>query len=495
MHAYEKLTNLFSEQAHLNHALAICQWDEAVMMPEGGGEARAKAMASFRSLTHRLLTDPKIGELLNQAQAENLPSPWEHANLKWMHITYKKACCLPNDLVKHMTFTYIQAEQAWRQLRKENNWAKFAPYLEANIKIAREVAQIKANTFNVEPYDALIDDFAPGVNQALINPIFKRLKEFLPNFIQQVIAQQQTPRAIEGRFPIEKQKKLGMEIMRSIGFDFQHGRLDVSHHPFCGGVPQDVRITTRYLDDEFISAIMGICHETGHAMYERGLPAEWLEQPVGESLGMAMHESQSLLFEMQACRSNEFCSYLAKRAQHYFDDNPVLAADNLYRTFTHVKPGLIRVDADEVCYPLHIILRYEIEQQLIADTLQVRDLPEIWNTKMQTYLGLGTKGNDKDGVMQDVHWPAGLFGYFPSYTLGAIIAAQLFQAACTAIPDIHSHLKMGQFTTLLDWLRANVHSKGRLLHFNDLLQQATGKPLSADFFIRHLQKRYLSHIS
>ena len=377
-------------------------------------------------------------------------------------------------------------------MRHDNNWQDFAPLLDENLQLVRESAQIRAEILGKSAYDILLDDFSPGLSQQVIDPIFDELKSFLPGFIPQVLQrqQQQPSIALEGSFAIAKQKAVGLELMQAIGFNFEHGRLDESHHPFCGGVPQDVRITTRYKETEFITAAMGICHETGHAMYEMGLPKEWLSQPVGEALGMSIHESQSLLIEMQACRSLPFMQFLAPIVTKHFGEHPGFTPENLHRIYTRVKPGYIRVDADELTYPLHIILRYELEKQLIAGDLRVADLPDAWDSYMQQFLGLSTKDNYHDGVMQDVHWPAGLFGYFPAYTLGALVAAQLFATAQQQSSEIPQGLATGDFTRLFIWLRENIHSKGSLFNFDELLTQATGESLNPKYYIEHVTRRY-----
>jgi carboxypeptidase Taq len=490
MKAYQKLESVFRQLAHLKHVGAICHWDEAVMMPPGGGEARAQALAGLETLQHQLLVEPHVKQWLAEAKTEDLSSQWQQANLRWMEREYLQAACLPAELVERSRFAFIRCEQAWRTLRAENNWKDFLPLLSDNVALLQEIAAHRSSVFGVDPYDSLIEQFSPGLSQAVIDPIFAELKQFLPGFIQQVMASQTAPLPMTGHFPIEKQRQLGLQLMRTIGFDFNHGRLDVSHHPFCGGVPQDVRITTRYTENEFISASMGICHETGHALYERGLPADWLSQPVGEALGMAMHESQSLLIEMQACRSREFMQFLSPLVTQYFGEQRHGSPDHLYRHYIYVKPGLIRVDADEVCYPLHIVLRYELEKQLISGAIACRDLPELWHEAMQRFFGLDTRGDDRNGVMQDVHWPSGAFGYFPAYTIGAMIAAQLFQTALSRHPEIPAELSQGRFHTLVNWLRENIHSRGRLLPMNELLRQATGQPLTVKFFLQHLQGRY-----
>lgn len=490
MQAYRHLEKTFRQLAHLNHVRAICHWDEAVMMPPGGGEARAQALAGLQVLEHQLLVDPKVKQWLEEAKISQWEFEWQPVNLQWMEDQYLKASCIPEDLVRRAHFAFISCEQAWRTLRAENNWPDFLPLLEENLALTREIAAIKAAVFGVNPYDSLIQDYSPGLTQAMIDPIFEELQLFLPEFIAKVIDRQVQPQSIAGHFPIEKQKQLGLQLMRAIGFDFNHGRLDVSHHPFCGGVPQDVRITTRYSETEFVSASMGVCHETGHALYEMGLPVKWLDQPIGQALGMALHESQSLLIEMQACRSREFMQFLSPLVCEYFGENPHYSPENLYQFYTHVKPGLIRVDADEVSYPLHIILRYELEKKLIAGTINCADIPGVWNEYMQKFFGLSTQNDYRNGPMQDVHWPSGAFGYFPAYTIGAIIAAQLYQAAKNKHPEISIELSQGNFKTLVQWLRAHIHSQGRFLPMDKLLEKTCGKPLQVQSFISHLQQRY-----
>ena len=283
--------------------------------------------------------------------------------------------------------------------------------------------------------------------------------------------------------------------MKILGFDFDRGRFDVSHHPFCGGIPDDTRITTRYEDDGFFESLLAICHETGHALYQQGLPIDHRNQPVGDALGAVVHESQSLLLELQVCSSREFMAFLAPLVRDAFGRDaadPAWSADNLYRHATHVERSLIRVYADEITYPLHVILRYEIEQQFISGALAVKDLPEAWNAAMVRYLGRSTEGDFANGCMQDVHWFAGLFGYFPTYTLGALAAAQWYATAKQADPAIPDGVARGDMQPLLAWLRHNIHGQGRRLTLQPLLGEVTGATLDSGFFRRHLQARYLS---
>jgi carboxypeptidase Taq len=493
MKAYQALKELFEKLSHLEHLQAIATWDEAVMMPSGGGNARGRALSTLKSTTHELLTQERTAELLADAKHEKLGDSWDIANLRWMERAYTNASCLPSNLIKSITEKSIEAEQAWRSLRAENNWKDFSPYLENTFKLVKESATIRAEKFSKTPYDIMLDDFSPGIDQQFIDPIFSQLKKTLSPLIEQIIEKQKTTHSIplSGTFPIEQQRQLGLELMQAIGFDFNRGRLDVSHHPFCGGVPEDVRITTRYTDNEFVSSAMGTCHETGHAKYEQGLPKTWIDQPVGRIHCMTMHESQSLLIEMQACRSIPFMSFVTPLVKRHFGEQEAFTAENLYRLYTTVEPGLIRVDADEVTYPLHVIIRYELEKALFADSLTIADLPDAWNEKMQQYLGLSTLNNDENGVMQDVHWPSGAFGYFPSYTLGSLTAAQLFQAAIKSNAAITEQLAFGNFSPLYEWLQSNVHSHASSKSFSNLMVDATGEALNPNYFIEHVKTRYL----
>ena len=496
MSSYQNLADHFKKISQLEHVQAITQWDEAAMMPVGGGEARSEAMATLGVVIHELKTDPKIGEWLDKAVDEELDAP-QTASVREMAREHREATCLTPELVGELGRASSRCEQAWRQLRSENNWQDMEPLLTNVVSLVREEAAMRSVSTGMSLYDAMLDVYEPDMTCEKLDVLFARLKQFLPDFVGEVLQQQASDPVISvgSSFPIEKQKEVGMIIMKTLGFDFDHGRLDISHHPFCGGVPDDVRITTRYFDDTFVQSLMGVIHETGHALYEQGLPEAWRDFPVGRALSSGTHESQSLLMEMQACRSHEFLQYMTPIAQKVFlgheSNDPAWSVDNLFRLYTRVERGLIRVDADEVTYPLHVILRYEIEKDLLEGKIEVSDLPESWNAKMKGYLSISTAENYADGCMQDVHWSAGLFGYFPTYSLGAMMAAQLFSAVNDQVPDISGSIREGDFTPLLSWLRSNIHSKGKFLNFDDLMTNATGEPLNADYFIQHLERRYL----
>ncbi len=417
---------------------------------------------------------------------------WQRANLREMRRSYARAVALDPALVAAMARATARAEMTWRDARANADFKTLAPALAEVVRLTREEAAAKAQALDLAPYDALLDGYEPGVRAARIDALLDPLAAFLPDFLEQVLVRQTKPLPLQGPFEVVRQMALGRELMTRIGFDFEHGRLDQSSHPFCGGVSDDIRLTARYDEADVTSGLMAILHETGHALYSAGLPQAWRHQPVGEARGMAVHESQSLLIEMQVCRSPAFLGYLAPLLAKAFDrHDPALSADNLYRRAIHVERGHIRVDADEVTYPLHVILRYRLEKALLDGRLEVADLPGAWNEAMQDLLGL-TPPDDRLGCLQDIHWPLGAIGYFPCYTLGAIMAAQLFDAAKAAEPDILPALERGDFSPLLAWLRANIHEQGSLMDMPDLLTHATGRPLELQPFLDHLRARYLA---
>ncbi|WP_045121459.1 carboxypeptidase M32 [Haliangium ochraceum] len=496
MDAYRRLEDHHRQLFHLDHVSAITSWDEATMMPSGGGAARSDALATLAELRHERACAPELGALFDEAAGGQLDE-WQRANLAHMRRAWLRNTALPVALVGARSRARSRCEQAWRTQRASGDWAGFQPLLEEVVKIEREVAGILGQAFQCAPYDALLDDYNPGLRQQHIDPVFEKLGAFLPDFIERAV-QRSDARAVQapsGPFPVAAQRALCTRLMGALGFDFERGRLDVSHHPFCGGVPRDVRITTRYDEGDYTTALLGLVHETGHGRYEQNLPEAWVEQPVGAAHGMAVHESQSLLFEMQVGRSQPFMRFAAPLIAEAMDPEgkqpAAFTPENLYAGQIRVTRSLIRVDADEATYPSHILLRYELEKELMSGALEVADIPARWDEGMQRYLGLDTRGNFRDGCMQDVHWPAGLFGYFPSYTLGAIIAAQLFAALRQAVPDVDEQIAAGDFAALSDWLRRAIWSQASRYDLDALLEHATGAPLSVDAYLAHLERRYL----
>ncbi len=489
---YSTLTNHFNRISHIESALGVLHWDMSTMMPQGGAAGRGDQLATLNGIAHGMRTDERIADWLSAADGEQLDD-WQRANLNELNREYANATVLPAQFVEAFSRACTQCETVWRKARGANDFASLAPALNEVVKLVREKAQILSEHHGLSLYDSLLDQYDPGTRSADVDVLFEELEGFLPDLLGQVIERQERAGmvALQGPFSVESQRTLGLKIMEILGFDFEHGRLDVSAHPFCGGSADDVRITTRYSVDDFTQSLMGVIHETGHALYELGLPIQWRGQPVGKARGMSMHESQSLLMEMQACRSREFLQFVTPMLRDSFNgEGEAWTTENLYRLYTRVERGLIRVDADEVSYPLHVILRYRLERALLSGDLQVGDLPGAWRDGMRTLLGVEPP-DDRDGCMQDIHWNMGAIGYFPTYTLGAMNAAQLFEAAVRSDAEILPGIAGGDFKPLVAWLRENVHGKASRYSMSELMTRATGRPLEVSVFREHLERRYL----
>lgn len=492
MTAYSELSAHFSRASALGNGIGILSWDSQAVMPKNAADGRSETLALLRVLHHGMVTDPRIGDWIAAAEGEDL-GPWERANVREIARRFTIDTALPADLVEAASRASSKCEMTWREARAASDFAALLPDLAEVLRLQREIGRVKGEKLGLSPYDALLNDYEPGGRSARIDALFDDLAGFLPGFTEEVLeiqARRPAAASLSGPFAVEAQRGLGVEMMKVVGFDFDRGRLDVSAHPFCGGANNDVRITTRYNENDFTSALMGVLHETGHALYEQGRPQAYLDQPVGEARSMSVHESQSLLMEMQACRSREFLAFAAGRMRAAFGGaGPGWEADALWRLYTRVERGFIRVDADEVTYPAHVILRYRLEKALIADEMALADLPGAWADGLQALLGV-TPPNDRLGCLQDIHWPSGGWGYFPTYTLGAMTAAQLFDAACRADPGILPGISRGDFAPLVTWLRANVHHQGSLFETDELVTRATGRPLDASVFKAHLRRRY-----
>ena len=495
MSALDRLTARFSRIATLSEAASMLGWDAATMMPPGGGESRGDQLAVLAGVAHAMLTAPEVTEDLAEAEAAPPDEKWAAANLRLMRHSHTRATALPGDLVEARARANSACEKVWREARRESDYDQVRPYLETVLGLERQAAQALGEAVGLPPYDALMDGFQRGARAEAIAPIFADYEQFLRRALPEAEERQATRRApvhASGPFPIATQEALCRRLSEHLGLDFNHARLDRSAHPFSGGTPEDVRITTRYDEADYTFAVLAVVHETGHALYERGLPQAWARQPVGDAAGMAAHESQSLIVEMQAARTDAFLSWLGPELHRTFGgaEEPYEAA-NLARRWRRIERGFIRVDADEMTYPAHVILRFRLERAMIEGRLDVNDLPDAWNEEFRRLLGI-VPPDDARGCLQDIHWYDGAFGYFPSYTLGAMAAAQLMAAARRALPDLDEALARGDLSPLLGWLRENVHGKGSLLDFNGLLEAATGKALDPRDFEAHLTARYLS---
>ncbi len=495
MKAYLKLAERFETLSNIGNAMSILGWDNAVMMPEGSAEDRAKQQATLGAIAHRIILSPEVKDLLDESEKNEAKGldDWQKANLRLMRNEWVHNNAVPEKLLTEFSLAGSECEMRWRTAKADNDFKTFAIFLKKVLKFSREIADLKGKALGLSRYNALLDQYDQGRKSENIDKIFADLRIFLPDFIDNVRTRQSAGKqAIKpsGFYPVDKQKELGVKMITMMGFDFNKGRLDISAHPFSGGTPDDCRITTRYNENDYTKALMGIFHETGHALYSAGQPVKYRNQPVGNSLGMAIHESQSLLLEMQVCRSREFLTFLEKHTKEYFGDNYENSAENLYLYYNKVEPGFIRVDADEVTYPVHVMIRYEIEKKLISGELEVDDIPELWNKMMKDMLGL-TVLNDTQGCMQDIHWADGSFGYFPTYTLGAMTAAQFYAQAKKDFVQIPEEISQGNFSSLLSWLREKVHSQGCLYTADDLTANVTGQPLNAEVFKSYLKEKYL----
>ncbi|MBK9363131.1 MAG: carboxypeptidase M32 [Rubrivivax sp.] len=490
--AYDELAATCRRLHHLEHLQSLAGWDQAANMPPKGNDARAAAMAEMSALLHRMRTEPAFGRRIDEAEQEPL-SDLQRANLREIRRGWVADTALPESLVQRRALATARCEHAWRTQRPANDWAGFVDNFRAVLAIGREQAGLLAEKTGVSRYEALMDQYEPGLSCAQVDRVFGEVRQWLPGLIQQVLDHQRTRPLIEpvGPFPVAAQRALCDRVMRLLGFDFDAGRLDVSTHPFCGGVPEDVRMTTRFTEREFLGSLMGTVHETGHGRYEQNRPRDLLGQPVGQARSMAIHESQSLSFEMQLGSHPGFVALLAPMIREAFGEQPAFEPGNLQRLLTRVKPGCIRVDADEVTYPAHIILRYEIERPLIEGEIEAEDVPALWDAKMQELLGVDTRGNFRDGPLQDVHWPEGLFGYFPCYSLGAMYAAQWFAAMRRAMPDLDARIARGDLGAVFDWLRDHIWTQASRWTTDELARRASGEALNPAHFRAHLQARYL----
>ena len=490
--AYQNLHQRHQRLHRLGHLQAIAQWDQSANMPGKGNEARSQALAEMGGLLHQLATEPALPGLLAQAAIEPLDAS-QQANLREMKRSWRAANALPQHLVEAKSLAISRCEHAWRTQRTVNDWAGYLVNLRELVRLTRQEAQCLAEGTGLSRYDALLDQYEPGMRSVTVDALFGDLRQWLPGLIRDAQARQanEHTQVPQGPFAKAAQCALGADAMRLMGFDFEAGRLDESAHPFCGGVPEDVRMTTRYAADNFLPALMGTIHETGHGRYEQNLPRDWLGQPLAQARSMGVHESQSLSFEMQIGSHPAFASLLKPLLVKHLGDQPAFEGGNLHRLLTRVISGHIRVDADEVTYPAHIILRYEIERALIEGEIECEDIPALWDAKMQELLGIDTRGNFKDGCMQDVHWGAGLFGYFPCYTLGAMYAAQWFAAMRRALPDLDARIAAGDLEPVFSWLRENIWSQGSRWETAELVQRASGEPLNPAHFKAHLMARYL----
>lgn len=489
--AYVELNEYLNRIHQLDTIGQLLGWDEQVNLPEDSADQRAAQHSVLAETTHAAKMNARLGEILGELE-ENLGALTDEQQVvvKEARRDYDIATKLPAEFVREKAQQSSVGYHAWAKARAAADFASYVPVLEKNLELAqREAAYLG---WGDRAYDYMIDLHDPGMSAAVISELFAELKQELVPLVRQITESPVKPRTdILRGFPCEAQRTFLHEVTEKLGFNYRRGRIDVSLHPFCSGTGSDIRMTTRFHEDEPLDSLFSSIHETGHGLYEQGLPAQHHANALGQAAGMGVHESQSRLWENQVARSRGFWRYFEPRFREAFpEQTKSVSSDELYLAINTVAPTLIRVDADEVTYNLHIILRFEIEQRLFAGTLAVKDLPEAWNALAGELLGL-TPGNDREGVLQDVHWSAGAFGYFPSYCLGNMMAAQLWYAALAQHPELPDEFARGDFTWLLGWLQKNVHAEGKRYDALALTKKVTGEKLSPAALLRYLRERYV----
>jgi carboxypeptidase Taq len=493
--AYAELLAHLRETALLASCSHVLGWDEQTNLPPQGAELRSNQMALLAGLAHERATAPRLGELfeeLSRSPDAFAPESVEAANLREARRAYERALRLPRRLVEELSRVTTLSQQAWTDARRARDFGRFQPWLEQVVHLKREEAQAIGSSTGV-PYDALLDEFEPGMTSAEVTAVFSRLRDALVVLAREIAdSGRQADRAIMHRFyPIPDQRRFGRAAAEAIGFDFTAGRLDEAAHPFCSGFgPGDCRLTTRYDERYFPQAFFGTLHEAGHGLYEQGLRREAFGSPAGQPVSLGIHESQSRMWENFVGRSLPFWSCFFPRAQAMFPEALAdVREEDFYAAINVVEPSFIRVEADEVTYNLHIMLRFELERPLIAGELAVPDVPHVWSELCTQYLGL-TPPDDAQGCLQDVHWSAGLIGYFPTYALGNMYAAQFFRKAAADLGDLPGQFARGEFQSLREWLRGNIHQRGQQYRAGRLLDVVTGEALSHEPLVHHLRQKF-----
>ena len=496
MNAYDSLLQRSREIAVSNSAASLLSWDQETYMPPKAGAYRAEQLSQMAGLTHRLGTAPEVGDWLKAcedklpATADAEETAMREANVREWRRDYDRATKLPGRLVEEFARTTSLARDTWAQARRDSNFQAFAPWLEKILTLTREQAECWG--YSTCRYDALLEGYEPGARAADLAPVFtdlqKQLSPLLPAL--EKITGAVDPARLEGEYPVDRQRALNQEIAQAIGFDFEAGRIDTTVHPFCTEIgARDCRLTTRYDLKDFTSSLSGTMHEAGHGLYTQGLDAAQFGTPMGTCVSLGIHESQSRLWENQVGRSRTFWAHWYPRAQEVFPSLKALPLEEFWLLVNRVKSSYIRVEADEATYNLHIILRFEIEQKLVAGDLAVNDLPAAWNARFEQIFGLSVP-DDARGCLQDTHWALGLIGYFPTYTLGNLNSAQLYAAAASHDPAMVNELAVGQYGRLLGWMREKIHRHGRRYSPPELIERATGEPLRASYFLDYLKGKY-----
>ena len=497
----DSLKSKLREIHHLRDAAAVLSWDQETYMPTGSGAIRAEQLATLQTLAHNQFVSPEVESLLGSfvdidtgtilPNEETTIDATAQALLRETWRDFSRAKKLPSSFVNKLERECSLAQQIWQEARKTNDFQRFLPNLERLVRLKQQEADYLGYTDS--PYNALLDTFEPGSTVAQLRPLFAELRTHLIRLLDLIRNSPVQPNTslLTQSFDTSKQVEFGQLVLKQMGYNFQRGRLDLSAHPFTTAFhPTDARVTTRVFEHDMPSCLFSCIHEGGHGLYEQGLSPQHYGTPLGEAISLGIHESQSRLWENHVGRSQAFWKYFYPKLQEAFPDQlGAVQAEEFYLAINQVVPSLIRVEADELTYNLHIMVRFEIELEVIEGRVEVDELPEIWNAKIQEYLGV-RPSNDAEGVLQDVHWSFGAFGYFPTYTLGNLYAAMLFQQAKKDIADLEQNIGQGNFLPLKSWLNDRVHQWGRQYSASELIHQVTGQTLTSEPFVKDLEEKF-----
>lgn len=499
---YAELCDLAKQTATLGSIASLLGWEQETYMPHAAANHRADQMAMLSAMVHERLTSPKVGDLIAACESDPSvtgdPASPDGANIREFRRDYDRATKLPTDLVAELARVGSLAQEAWKSARSKSDFPAFSPLLGQMISLVRRKAECygvppSSNGAKGELYDALLDEYEPGMTAARVEAIFNPLRKRLAPLISDIAGSKHRPDPTvrELAIPADSQEVFARTVLNAMHFDMNAGRLDVSAHPFCSGVaPGDTRLTVRYAGDGFLESLYGVMHEAGHGLYEQGLPkSQKFGQPRAEAISLGFHESQSRMWENFVGRSLDFWQWAMPHARQAF--GPVMnefTTDTMYRAANIVNPSYIRVEADEATYNLHVMLRFQVERAIIRGDLSVNDIPAFWNENFKDLMGLDVP-DARRGCLQDVHWSFGSFGYFPTYTLGNLYAAQLWETINEQLPDLGARISRGDFTPLKAWLNENIHRHGRRYRSEELCRMLTGQPLSADPLMRHLESK------
>ena len=492
MEKFLELKTRLSEIYDLNKASSLLSWDQQVMMPPKGAASRAEQRATLGRIAHEKFTSPEIGRLLDALRPYEESLPYDSDEASLIRVTrrdYDKARRVPPDLQAEMTRTASLANDVWVEARKKSDYALFLPHLQKNIELKHRYVECFDPTDHI--YDVLLDDFERGMKTAEVQAVFDELKKELVPFIAAIAERGSAvdDACLHGHFPAEKQREFALSVITRFGFDRDSWRLDPTVHPFATGMAtSDIRITTRYYENFINAALFGSMHECGHGLYENGVSPKLERTLLCRGASSSLHESQSRMWENLVGRSRSFWRFFYPKLQATFDQFGPVDLETLYRAVNKVHPSFIRVEADEATYALHVILRFELEQEIMQGRLPLRDVPEAWNARMKDYVGV-TVPNDAQGVLQDVHWSQGLIGYFPTYSLGNVISAQIWDKALEAIPDLYAQFERGEFGALREWLRQNLHRHGRKFTPAETLERVVGGPIHVGPYVRYLKAK------